>query len=407
MTALVTCGHTRAGLAAVRALGRGRCAVAVAGPSRPALAMWSRYATSTLLVPDAGSEARRFADVVADEAAGRRCALVLTATDNALWALSRWREQLPEGARRVMPPHDAIARSLDRTALHDRARALGIACIDTLRVDVPEAVEPALRKLDRMGNVPVIIRPLVPWVEREDGTRRLAESIPVAHLADVRRLLYAREELVRAGCLLEPRPEGRWLAYGAVCDGGHVLAEIFQERLRERGDLSGVSTLARTLEPDEEVRTAARALLESLSWQGPALVEMYRGDDGVLRLVNVIGRLWGSLQLAINAGVNVPMICDALARGGPLPKVVAVAEPDHVWRWIVGDLEVMAKRAGGLVRRLEGKGVFKKRFAAVRQLLDLDDLLQARPDVFDIDDPLPFVLEIEHRLEESRRAIRT
>lgn len=407
MTALVTCGHTRAGLAAVRALGRGRCAVAVAGPSRPALAMWSRYATSTLLVPDAGSEARRFADVVADEAAGRRCPLVLTATDNALWALSRWREQLPEGARRVMPPHDAIARSLDRTALHDRARALGIACIDTLRVDVPEAVEPALRKLDRMGNVPVIIRPLVPWVEREDGTRRLAESIPVAHLADVRRLLYAREELVRGGCLLEPRPEGRWLAYGAVCDDGHVLAEIFQERLRERGDLSGVSTLARTLEPDEEVRTAARSLLESLSWQGPALVEMYRGDDGVLRLVNVIGRLWGSLQLAINAGVNVPMLCDALARGGPLPKVVAVAEPDHVWRWIVGDLEVMAKRAGGLVRRLEGKGVFKKRFAAVRQLLDLDDLLQARPDVFDIDDPLPFVLEIEHRLEESRRSIRT
>lgn len=380
--------------------------MAVAGPSRPALAMWSRYATATLLVPDAGSEARRFADVVADEAAGRRCPLVLTATDNALWALSRWREQLPEGARRVMPPHDAIARSLDRTALHDRARALGIACIDTLRVDVPEAVEPALRKLDRMGNPPVIVRPLVPWVEREDGTRRIAESIPIAHLADVRRLLYAREELVRAGCLLEPRPEGRWLAYGAVCDAGHVLAEIFQERLRERGDLSGVSTLARTLEPDEEVRTAARALLESLSWQGPALVEMYRGDDGVLRLVNVIGRLWGSLQLAINAGVNVPMICEALARGGPLPKVVATAEPGHVWRWIVGDLEVMAKRAGGLVRRLEGSGVFRKRFAAVRELLDLDDLLQARPDVFDIDDPLPFVLELEHRLEESRRAPR-
>lgn len=406
MTALVTCGHTRAGLAAVRALGRGRCAVAVAGPSRPALAMWSRYATATLLVPDAGSEARRFAEVVAEEAGGRRCDLILTATDNALWALSRWRDQLPEGARRVMPPHDAIARSLDRTALYDRARALGIPCIDTLRVEGPDGIEPALRKLARMGHVPVIVRPLVPWVEREDGTRRVAESIPVESLAELRRLLYAREELVRAGCLLEPRPEGRWLAYGAVCDDGRPICEVFQERLRERGDLSGVSTLARTHAPDDELRAMARTVLESLSWQGPALVEMFRGEDGVLRLVNVIGRLWGSLQLAVNAGVNVPMLCEALARGAPLPKIIGVAEPDHVWRWVVGDLEVMAKRAGRLVRRLEGTGVFRRRFAAVRQLLDLDDLLQARPDVFDVDDPLPFVLELEHRLEEGRRAAR-
>lgn len=404
MTALVTCGHTRAGLAAVRALGRGGIAVAVAAPSRPALAMWSRYASSTFLVPDAGSEARRFAETVADEAAGRSCHLILCATDNALWALSRWRDALPEGARRVMPPHDAVARSLDRTALHDRARALGVPSIQTLRVDVSEAVEPALRKLDQMGQVPVIVRPIVPWVEREDGTRRVAENIPVEDIGDVRRLLYAREDLVRAGCILEPRPPGRWLGYGAVCDGGRVLAEVFQERLRERGDLSGVSTLARTLPPDEEVRAAARAILESLSWQGPALVEMFRGDDGVLRLVNVIGRLWGSVGLAIDAGVNVPLLCEGLARGVPPPAVVKTAEPDHVWRWIVGDLDVMTKRARRLLSRLEGRAVLRRRLGSLRELLNVQDLLFARPDVFDADDPLPFVLEVENRIEEGRRA---
>jgi predicted ATP-grasp superfamily ATP-dependent carboligase len=403
MTALVTCGHTRAGLAAVRALGRGGNAVAVAAPSRPAMAMWSRYATSTLLVPDAGQDAKRFAEIVADEAAGRRCRLVLTATDDALWALSRWRDALPEGARRVMPPHDTVARSLDRTLLQDRARALGIATMQVFRVDVPDAVEPALRKLDGLSAVPVIVRPLVPWVEREDGTRRVAENIPVEDIADVRRLLYAREDLVRAGCLLEPRPHGRWLAYGAVCDEGRVLAEIFQERVRERGDLSGVSTLARTLPVDEEVRALSRSILESLSWQGPAMVEMFRGDDGVLRLVNVIGRLWGSLQLAINAGVNVPMLCEGLARGAPPPIEVQTAEPDHVWRWIVGDLEVMARRAGRLVSRLEGRGVLRKRLAGVRELLNLDELLFAKPDVFDADDPLPFVLEVESAVSRGPR----
>jgi predicted ATP-grasp superfamily ATP-dependent carboligase len=403
MTALITCGHTRAGLAATRALGRAGLAVAVAAPVRPALGMWSRYATSTFLVPDAGSEARRFAEAVAHEAAGRRAELILSASDSALWALSRWRAELPEGARRVMPPHDAVARALDRTALHDRARSLGIASIQTFRIDVHEALEPALRKLDALGQVPVIIRPIVPWVEREDGTRRVAESIPVEELGDVRRLLYAREDLVRAGCLLEPRPPGRWIGYGAVCDEGRVLAEVFQERLRERGDLSGVSTLARTLPPDEEVRHAARAILESLSWQGPALVELFRGEDGVLRLVNIIGRLWGSLGLAILAGVNVPLLCADLARGRPGPHAVLTAEPDHVWRWIVGDLDVMAKRARKLATRLEGKAVLRRRVASLRELVNLNDLLFARPDVFDADDPLPFVLEVENRFAEARR----
>jgi hypothetical protein len=123
MTALVTCGHTRAGLAAVRALGRAGIAVAVGAPVRPALAVWSRYATASLLVPDADKEARRFADVVGKEADGRRAVVVLCQTDAALWALSRWREKLPEPARRVLPPHDGVVgRSIGRRCTTSRGR---------------------------------------------------------------------------------------------------------------------------------------------------------------------------------------------------------------------------------------------------------------------------------------------
>lgn len=402
MTALITCGHTRAGLAATRALGRAGIAVAVAAPVRPALAMWSRFATSTLLVPEAGGEARRFAEAVGDEAAGRHCDLVLAATDDALWALSRWRDLLPVAACRALPPHDAVTRVLDRTALYDRARGLGVATIDALRIDVPEAVEPALLRIDAERALPLLVRPLVPWVEREDGTRRVADSIPVETIAELRQLLYAREDLVAGGCLLEPRPPGRWISYGAVCDGGRVLGEVFQERLRERGDLSGVSSLARTLPPDDEVRALATTILSSLSWQGPVLVEMHRDAAGVLRLHNVIGRLWGSVQLAINAGLDVPVLCDGLVKG-TAPAVVRTAEPGHLWRWIVGDLEVMALRAKRLVSRVDGAGELRARLRGFAELFQLSELLDAEPDVWDAADPLPFVLEVEHRIEETRR----
>lgn len=394
MTALVTSGHTRAGLAAVRSLGRAGIAVAVGAPMRPALAMWSRYATSTLLLPDAAKEARRYAEAVADEAEARRALVVLCATDPELWALSRWREQLPESARRVLPPHDAVARTLDRSTLHDVARSLGIACLDNLRIDAQSALEPGLRKAGKMG-FPAHVRPLVPWEEREDGTRREAERILVRSIAELRRLLYEREDLVTSGCLIEPRPKGTYLGYGTVCEGGSPVVEVFRERMRERTALSGVSTLSRTVAPDPELRELAKRLLRALSWQGPAMVECLRTRDGVLRLVTVTGRLWGSVQLAVDAGVDLPLLCYRLAEGSPLPTTLRVARPGLTLRWMVGDLEQAVQRAAG---KGDALSVFD-RARAVAEVVDPRAMLKAQGDVFDPSDPLPFAFEVRGALK--------
>lgn len=416
MTVLVTCGHTRAGLATVRALGRARVAVAVGAPSRPALALWSRYATSTLLLPDAEHEAKRFAKDVAEEVSGRGAVCALAATDAALWALSRWRDALPATAGRALPPHDAVVKALDRQALHDRARSLQVPCIETWRIARPDDVEPVLLHLQKLsrssgddGRFTALVRPLVPWVEREDGSRRVGAAVPVETIGELRKLLYENEELA-GGCIIEPRPAGQYLGYGAVVDEGVVVAEIFQERLRERGDLSGVSTLARTIDVDDDVRRLGRALLGGLSFRGPCLVEFFRGDDGVVRLVNLIPRLWGSLGLAIQAGVNVPLLTLRLARGDGLKAIYGeggiVSRSGCVWRWVVGDVEVLAQRAGRLASRVEGRGVIKKRTEKLVELLDIRDLMRARPDVFDADDPLPAALEISQRVDEVRAAAR-
>lgn len=406
MTVIVTCGHTRAGLAAVRGLGRAGVAVAVAAPQRPALAMWSRYATTTLLLPDAAAEARRFAAAVADELTGRHAEGALAATDAALWALSRWRNGLTAQAQAFLPPHEAVVFSLDRSALRDRARTLGVAAVPTWRIGSANDVEPVVLRLQQQvagadGRLWALVRPIVPSVEREDGTRRVADAIPVESVGGMRRLLYDREDLVDGGCLIELRPPGDYLGYGAVCRSGEVIAEVFQERLRERGDLSGVSTFARTIPVDEAMRSAARKLLKGLNFNGPCLVEFTRGGDGVVRLVNLIPRLWGSLALSLQAGVNIPWLVTRLARGDDVAPGL-VSKPGLVWRWVVGDVEVLAQRLGRLLSRVEGRGVIRRRAEGLRELLELRDLWRARPDVFDLDDPLPSALEIKQRLEEIR-----
>lgn len=360
---------------------------------RPALAMWSRYATATLLLPDAAKNARKFAEVVAEEVEARRALVVLCATDAELWALSRWREKLPESARRLLPPHDAVARSLDRSTLHDLARSLGIPCLDTLRVDGSDAVEPVLRQAAASG-FPAMVRSLVPWEEREDGTRRENEKLSVHDIAALRRLLYEQEELSHSGCLIEPHPKGTYVGYGTVCDGGVPLVEIFRERIRERTVLSGVSTLSRTIAPDLELRELAKKLLRALSWQGPAMVECLRTRDGVLRLVTVVGRFWGSLHLAVEAGVDVPLLCYRLAEGSMLPDTMRIAKPGVTLRWVMGDVEQAMQRlrgAGAAVR-------FRDRVRAMSELTDPRLWLGTHGDVFDPSDPLPFAYEISGKM---------
>ncbi len=400
MTVLVTCGETRAGLTAIRALGRAGIAVVVGAAHRPALGFWSRYATTTLLLPDPARDARRFAAAVADEAAGREVAAVLPATDAALWALSRWRDALPATARAVLPSHDAVVVALDRSALHDRARGLGLPCMPTERIAHADDVEPALRRLslgDGGRSFAALVRPLVPWIEREDGSCGIGRALPVHSTGELRRLLYEREDLVNGGCVIEPRPAGRCLAYGFVAHDGAVIAEVFQERLREHGGLSGVSTLARTLAADDELRAVARPLLRALRFCGAGVVEFFRGDDGVARIVSLVPRLWGSLGLAVRAGVDVPLLLLRLARGD-VPVGGIVGRAGVLWRWETGDVEAVAVQARRLVARVAGPDVVSSRLAALRGILAPAGALAAAPDVFAADDPMPAVLELQRSI---------
>ena len=359
--------------------------------------MWSRYAASTFLLPDPAEHAEAFAESVGREALGRGAICVLCGTDAAAWALSRWRDLLPVSARRLIAPHEAIARVLDRATLHDLARSLGITCTDTLRVDAREQVEPALRRAKALG-LPALVRSLVPWEERGDGTRRLAQTIRVRNIAELRRLLYEREDLVDGGCLIEPRPPAQSLGYGVVCDGGEPLVEVFVEHMRESEALSGVSTHGRTLPLDTEVRALGRKLLGALNWQGPAMIQFIRTRDGVLHLASMVGRLWLSVQLAINAGIDVPYLCYRLAEGARIPQG-RIAKPGVEFRWAVGDAQALFSEARGA----SGQMSLAERASAMRELLHPRGLMNVGTDVVDSSDPMPFVFEVQDWVQALRR----
>jgi predicted ATP-grasp superfamily ATP-dependent carboligase len=82
----------------------------------------------------------------------------------------------------------------------------------------------------------------------------------------------------------------------------------------------------------------ARALLDNAGWHGIAMVEFKVAPDGTPYLMEINTRFWGSLQLAIDAGVDFPWLLYQVATGTP-PQTVTDYRVGIRLRWLLGDLD--------------------------------------------------------------------
>lgn len=395
MTAIITCGETRASLSAVRALGRTGMPVAVSAWKRPTLSMWSRFASSTFLTNDPKISAHAFTEQLAEELRARYAICALVGTDDAFWALSRFRDLLPISARKILPPHISVVRSLDHEALHDFAESLGVPCAPLIRIPADKNQEEILALLKGLS-YPQLFRPIIPWIEREDGTRRVNKRFVVKSENRLRTIIAQQPDLIKNGVLVSAYHSKRALSYFGVCDKGHVLVEGFQERLNEQEPYNEVATLAVTIEPIPVIRRHAQNLLQALQWQGPFKIEFIKDQRGNYRLISLIGRLWGSLQLAISAGVNIPLVCYRLAEGTLTTDILKNAQPHVRMRWLIGDAASKIFNAGHIVKNiltvsnnLAAIGALKAWFGKPKTTTCYD--------VFDIEDPMPFLFELQHK----------
>jgi predicted ATP-grasp superfamily ATP-dependent carboligase len=96
---------------------------------------------------------------------------------------------------------------------------------------------------------------------------------------------------------------------------GEVRASFVHKRLREYPVSGGASTLRESVRRDD-IREMALTLLKAVDWFGVAMVEFKLDPrDGIPKLMEINPRFWGSLSLAIEAGVNFPYLLYRMSRG--------------------------------------------------------------------------------------------
>ncbi len=399
MRVLVLDGHENQAVASVRSLARAGYWVEVGSPYSWSKAGLARGCRRSFTYPAPQKDLEAFVACVAEEVKKSPGALVLPMTERTTLPLSAHREMIfAAQGRLVMPPHETVLRAFDKYQTTELACSLGITTPRTLLLkDATQAAE-----VVHNFPLPAVLKPRSSEEVSGEGQVR-ATGAPL-YARNPSEFLRAYSEL-RQRCtvvLAQEFIEGFGAGYFALMRDGELRAEFAHRRVRDVRPTGSGSAVRLSIKPDPQVREASLALLQALRWHGPAMVEFRIRPDGVPVFMEVNGRFWNSLALAIYAGVDFPSLTCMLAEHGDVKPVCSYRVGVRC-RWMLGDfrhlLEVWKGKPEGFPGSFPGR------------LRTLWDFLKPVPgtfhDNFNLRDPLPEIADwVEFAVRRLPEALR-
>ncbi|MEX2122972.1 MAG: ATP-grasp domain-containing protein [Woeseia sp.] len=394
---LVVDGQHRSALAVVRSLGRAGHTCIVTAPELPAIAAVSRYCNEvhTLEFGYCAVAATRLRALIDMQGID----IVVPISDKAMTCVLR---DFPEGSigrSKVAAPTPAAYKALsDKSQLLIHAESLGFAIPNSVVVNEPG--DGLFQAAETVG-YPCVIKPHRSVVLIGGRPQRLFVKFATtpADLAEATASL--PEEAFPV--LVQERIIGRGEGVFLLSDGQNIRASFAHTRLREYPPSGGASTYRESIEVPPNLLSLSLRLLQSVCWEGVAMVEFKRSAaSGEPYLMEVNGRFWGSLQLAVDAGVDFPrMLIDMLLKrpfmGTPSYRVGVRT------RWFWGDFEYLWTRLRRQRQNLhlpadeKGRG----RWNILRDVLRVRR--GERIEELQMSDPMPFFFELRRRAQRLRK----
>jgi len=301
----VTDGHWRKTLAAVRALGQNRVRVTVGESTRLSMAAFSRYCHRHTLYPSPRLSSHKFLEFTHDLLTKTPFRMLLPMEEDTTDLLSGHLDTFSRLTYLPIPPKDKFTQVRNKANIIRLAERLGIPVPRTWHIQ-------DLSQLDNIANIlpyPVVIKPQISsgavGVAYPKNQQELKKTYQIIHQQFPFPMI---QEFI-------PR-EGK--GYGASFlfdEQSRLKAGFVHKRLREYPVTGGASTLRVSIRHDD-IYDMARTLLEKIGWFGVAMVEFKLDPrDGLPKLMEINPRFWGSLSLAIHAGVNFPLLLHKMAMG--------------------------------------------------------------------------------------------
>lgn len=273
--------------------------------TKPALASSRLARTLPVTAPEA--DARACVRDVAAMAARLGAHVVLPLDDLAVWVCNQARSLFAPTVQVAGPTGDAAIFALDKRRQLAEARAAGFA--------VPERGE----------HGPWIVKSALAAAEREGRLVR-----PVGRLARTSEEIDAAVARVGGPVVVQQALTGVGEGVFGFAHGDGATGWSAHRRIRMMNPRGSGSSACRSIEVAEPVRVQAEKLLAAIGWRGMFMVELLRDAEGVPWFMEVNGRPWGSMALALRRGYDYPVWAVHQALDPDFRPTPVAIEPPHV-----------------------------------------------------------------------------
>ena len=360
----ITDGHWRKSLAAVRALGKKGIKVTVGESTRLATAAFSKYCHRAVVYPSPHLRPSEFIDFLLKELSRVSYQMLLPMEDETLHLISRYHTEFSRLTYLPIVSFEKLSFAQRKDKILQMAEKHGIPIPKTWYID-------DISQINNLKNIlpyPIVIKPKMSSGSVGICYSDKPEDLMEQYLSVHQRFPYP---------LIQERIPTEGSGYGAsflLDERGRVKASFVHKRLREYPVTGGASTLRESVRRDD-IRDMAQVLLNALNWFGVGMVE-FKVDprDNIPKLMEINPRFWGSLSLAVEAGVNFPYLLYRMSRGESF-KPVEHYQIGKRCRWLL---------PGDILHFIYNP----KRRSLVPEFFNFWDRNTAY-DILSIDDPLP------------------
>jgi predicted ATP-grasp superfamily ATP-dependent carboligase len=333
---MVLDAECRQSLASARSLGRAGLRVVLGEShiqyhSRHRLpAFSSRYCTHNLMLPSYAGDGVEFATAILEFVDQNPTRIIIPAGDASIAALRPfWKELAELGCVLAVAPDSAldIANSKDSTL--EIARELGIDQPESRHINNADDLAAVIAEF----GYPFVLKPPTSWTGQS-----AFRMVPVDVINEAEAVAAAQRFLAAgSGVLAQQWAPGRREGVTLFIDHGDVLASCGHIEYRTSPPLGGASVLREIIQTPPDIYYPAVRLATAIGIEGICEVEFRRDAYGRPLLMEINARMAGTIENAIQSGINFPLMIWQWANELPIDRVDTYRAGVRS-RWLRGDL---------------------------------------------------------------------
>lgn len=307
MTALITTANSPKALIATRSLGKKGIDVDTADKQKFALSSLSKYSRNFFYYPSPKNYPQEFISTLISILKKHGQDVLIPVHSEDTYLIAKYKSKLEQITK--VPLHDYS------TIMNVNNKGYLLKAADELGIPIPQTY--FIEKLDDLYKAAdKTVFPAVIKLKETSSSIGLSYANSKEELISNYKNTILKFNLSPANYpLIQEYVEGTGYGVSLLFNQGDLRAKFTHKRLREYPITGGPSTY-RISVVHPKMEALAIELLKFFNWHGVAMVEFKLGKDNNPVLMEVNPRIWGSVNQAIQSGIDFPYLLYKMAMDG-------------------------------------------------------------------------------------------